>query len=38
VGRRERARYGSDQKFGDFMQIAFAQDDVVIYVRLDGMK
>jgi uncharacterized membrane protein len=38
VGRRERARYGSDQKFGDFMQIAFAQDDVVIYERLDGMK
>ena len=38
VGRRERARYGSDQKFGDFMRIAFAQDDVVIYERLDGMK
>jgi uncharacterized membrane protein len=38
VGRRERARYGSNQKFGEFMRIAFAQDDVVIYERLDGMK
>jgi len=40
VGRRERARYGGDQltRFGDFMRIAFAQDDVVIYERLDRIK
>ena len=40
LGRRERTTYGSSRlsKFGGFMRIAFEQDDVIIYERLEGSK